>query len=51
MADGLKTFFRELLDPSHIKEKHVDLTMEQFEELQRILENAYEYNHARVKSS
>jgi hypothetical protein len=51
MADGLKTFFRELLDPSPIKEKHVDLTMEQFEELQRILENAYEYKHARVKSS
>ena len=24
MADGLKTFFRELLDPSPIKEKHVD---------------------------
>ena len=48
MADGLKTFFRELLDPSPIKEKHVDLTMEQFEELQRILENAYEYKHARI---
>ena len=51
MVDGLKSFFRELLDPSPIKEKHVELTMEQFEELQKILENAYEYKHARIKSS
>ena len=51
MVDVLRMFFSELLDPSPIKEKNVDITMEQFEELQRILENAYEYKHARVKFS
>lgn len=48
MVDGLKSFFRELLDPNPIKEKHVNLTVEQLEELQKILENAYEYKHARI---
>ena len=48
MVDGLKSFFRELLDPNPIKEKHVNLTVEQLEELQKILENAYEYKHVRI---
>ena len=33
MVDGLKSFFRELLDQNPIKEKHVNLTVEQLEDL------------------
>ena len=51
MVDALRNFFTMVMDPNPFKEKRVEITLEQFEELQKIVENAYEYKHARVKSS
>ena len=39
-------YIKDLFDPSPIKCNRFTLTKEQYEELQRIVENAYEHKHA-----
>ena len=39
-------YIKNLFDPSPIKYNRFTLTKEQYEELQRIVENAYEHKHA-----
>ena len=39
-------YIKDLFDPSPIKYNRFTLTKEQYEELQRIMENAYEHKHA-----
>ena len=39
-------YIKDLFDPSPIKYNRFTLTKEQYEELQRIVENAYEHKHA-----
>ena len=38
-------YIKDLFDPSPIKYNRFTLTKEQYEELQRIVENAYEHKH------
>ncbi len=39
-------YIKDMFDPSPIKYNRFTLTKEQYEELQRIVENAYEHKHA-----
>ena len=39
-------YIKDPFDPSPIKYNRFTLTKEQYEELQRIVENAYEHKHA-----
>lgn len=39
-------YIKDLFDPSPIKYNRFTLTKEQYEELQRMVENAYEHKHA-----
>ena len=46
MVQMIIEYLNDLFDPSPIKYNRFTLTKEQYEELQRIVENAYEHKHA-----
>ena len=46
MVQMIIDYLKDLFDPSPIKRNRFTMTQAQFEELEKIVENAYEHKHA-----